>query len=188
MPTATRTATQTSVVSGGDIRRVVRLMSQEIRAICRAAAHMTRDFDVDSAESDLGLLVLNEVVAIIRLQIYHSDELMHEFRYVIADQPREAWGPPPEQPPLPPVPEGARVRLVVDPNSRIPPNVREGWFRKLNWTTAAPLREPQGAIARPFGVFASGGFAVERRLLTSPKYDRAFEAPGSIAMQKEDQR
>ena len=73
--TTTRTRSTTVTIAGGDVRQVIRLASEEIRAICRATADLTRDFAIDETEIDLALFCLNDVISEIVLQIYHGDEL-----------------------------------------------------------------------------------------------------------------
>jgi len=182
--TTTRSGTETTTITAGDVRQVMALTGQEIAAICNAAARIARDFDADSALVDCSLLALNDVITAIRLQFYVGQELVREYAYVIADQPREAYGPSPDRPPLGPIPDGARVRLIVNPNGRVCKEFRDGWFRRLGWTDAAPLRMPDGATHQAYGIFTSGGYAVERQLLVNPKYDRPVSVPTGQGIQR----
>jgi hypothetical protein len=183
--TSTQTRSATTTIAGGDVRKVINLASQEIRAICSATAQVTRDFDTDQAEIDLALLCLNDVISAMALEVYLGDEIVRQYTFVIAAQLLPSWGPPPDQPPLGPVPPSARVRLTVTPNPAVAKELRDDWFRKLGWRDAEPLRLPEGATLQVYGTYVSGGYGVERQLLVNPKFDRPVAlAPGST-MRKE---
>jgi hypothetical protein len=188
MSTTTRTGTETTTITAGDVRQVMALTTQEITTICERAAHVARDFDVDGAMVDCSLLALNDVIRVIRLQLYREGEIVREYSYTIADEPLVASGPPAHQPPIGSVPEGTRVRLTVQRNDRVSPEVADGWFRRLGWTTAKPLSCPEGVQAQTYGTFASGGYGVERQFLVNPKYDRPADSGPVASMRKEGAR
>lgn len=172
----TGTETRTTTISAGDVRKVMSLVTEETRAICEAAAALSRDFDHDKSLLDISVMVLNEVIKAIKLQIYLREELVTEYAYVILDQTAEAYGPPAGKPPLGRLPNGARLRLVVIPNPAVAVVTKDAWFRRLGWSDAKPLALPPGASYITYGAFSSGGFAVERSLLTNPKFDCPVDA------------
>ncbi len=182
MKTETRSGTET--ITASDVRQVWNLATTEISVICNAAAHLTRDFDVDSALVDVSLLALNDIIASVHLQLYVGDELVREHGYFISDEVLEAAGPPPNQPPLGRIPEGARIRLVAMPNPRQPQAICDAWFQRLGWMPADPLQMPDTEYST-YGTFTSGGYGVERKLLINPKYDRPVSGANGRSMRKE---
>jgi hypothetical protein len=188
MSTTTRTGTETTTITAGDVRQVMALTTEEITTICERAARVARDFDVDGAMVDCSIMALNDVICAIRLQLYREEEIVREYSYTIADAPLAASGPPADQPPIGSVPEGTRVRLIVETNDRVSTEVVQSWFRRLGWTTAKPLRRPAGVQAQTYGTFVSGGYGVERQLLVNPKYDRPAESGPVASMRKEGAR
>jgi hypothetical protein len=179
MRTSTQTAAQTVTLTATNICVVNQLILREIQAAVESVPRAAATIDPETLETEVGILILNEVISDISLQIYVDREVVREYRYVITDQLREAWGPPAERPPLGPVPEGARIRVVVTPNPKTARETRDKWFRRLGWCDAEPLLRPAGVMYEAYGVFASGGFAVERQLLVNPKYDRSLFERGS---------
>ena len=183
---STETVTTTQTITAADVREVMSMTTVEITAVCNAAARAARDFDIDGALVDCSLLALNDVITAIRLQLYCDDELVREHSYTLTGGPLGTFGPPPDQPPTGPVPDGARVRLVVTPNTRKAEDFREGWFRRLGWGNAKPLQIPKDARHETYGTFVSGGYGVERRLLVNPKYDLPVATGDERTMLPED--
>ena len=176
MSTQTQTATQTVSITAGDVRQVMAAVSREIRAICRTAAHAARDFDSDTAETDCGLLALQEVVSGFSLQFYVDNELVREYAYLIRDDGSlTTTGPSEEAPPTGYIPENARVRLTAISNPNVSKEHRDHWFQLLGWMPANPLSRPQGLTAQTYGSFASGTYGVQRQLLINPKFDQPVE-------------
>jgi hypothetical protein len=182
---STTTRVESTSITAGDVRQVMAMTTQEITTICTAAGRVARDFDVDGALVDCSLLALNDIISAIHLQLYVEGEIVREYSYVIADHPLEAHGPPADQPPLGPVPEGARVRLTVTRNPSQAQEVGDAWFRRLGWSTAGPLHRPEGVTPTTYGTFVSGGYGVERQLLVNPKFDRPAAIPAGQLMRKE---
>ena len=121
----------------------------------------------------------------VQLETY-GGELVREHTYTISDGPLKAFGPAANQPPTGPVPDGARIRLVVTPNLQKPEEFRSGWFQRLGWTTASPLQVPADARRETYGTFVSGGYGVERTLLSNPKYDQPVSPRGDQHFRKEN--
>lgn len=175
MSTTTRTGTETTTITAGDVRHVMRNFSEEINYLCNTAAKVARDFDADSAVVDCSLLALNDIVSRFCLQFYLGKELVREYSYRIACQTLEPSGPAPNKAPTGSFPAGTRVRLVAHHNLRVPEDVRNEWFRRLGWKDVPPLECPPDVLQQRYGAFASGGFGLERHLLINPKYDRPMD-------------
>jgi|GEM_PF-3556830 len=179
----TRTGTNTITVTGGDVRKVLGWAVTTIKAVCKAAKHASKDFDEDAASEDLGLFVMYEIIEGFHLQIYHSGTLVREYSFDIAAEPVETWGPAADSPPLGYVPEGAHIRLVVTPNRQANREQVTEWFRRRNWTDAAPLNRPKGTH-QTYGAFGSGGFGLHRRLLSNPDFDKPMDLKGLSSYKK----
>jgi hypothetical protein len=174
MSTTTQTATQIVSITAGDVRQVMTAMSCEIRTLCQAAAHASPDFDGDTAERELAMLALQEVVSKCSLEFYLGDELVREYSFtVIDDGTLSTTGPSADDPPTGYIPEGARVRLTAMPNPKVPKEHRDHWFEMLGWTTSKAIKRPEGVRAQTYGAFASGSFGLQRQLLVNPKFDQA---------------
>ena len=172
--TSTSTASHTATVSAGDVREVMRLITSDVQAVCRAAAQAALSFDMDAALVDASILILNGIVRSVALQIYLSGTVVREYVFELSDSQAGTTGPPAGQPPLGYVPPGAKIRLSVTPDTRVSAAEREAWFARLGWTTdAAPLAYAAGTTQATYGAFRSGGLAIQRSWKVNPKYDRA---------------
>lgn len=166
------TSTTTISVSASDVRQIMRLITLDTQAVCRAASQAARTFDIDQALIDVSLLLLNGIVSGIGLQIYADSVVIREYRFQLTDAASGTAGLPAGQPPLGYVPPGARIRLNVTPDLRTPAAEREAWFDRLGWSDAAPLSYASGTTQTTYGTFVSGGLRVQRQLMSNPSYDR----------------
>lgn len=171
--TNTSATTHTVSVSASDVRQVMRFISADIEAVCRAAAHAARAFNLDAALLDVSLLVLNGVAKGVSLEIHKDGVIVREYAFLLSDGPENTSGPPAGQPPLGYVPAGARIRVSVMPDTRVPAAERRAWFDRLGWVDAAPLTYPKDVTTTDFGAYGSGGLGVQRHLMSNPRYDRA---------------
>ena len=168
----TDTASYTNTVSAADVRQVMRLITADVEAVCRAAAHAARAFDLDAALTDVSILTLNGVIGAVHLILHKDGMIVRAYSFKFQDGPADFSGPPAGNPPLGYVPDGARVRLSVSPDPRVPESERRAWFDRLGWTTAEPLRYPTGIAHQAYGAFRSGGLYISRSLMANPDYDR----------------
>lgn len=167
----TATGTHTTTVQAYDVRHIMSLMNREIRALSAAIAPSARSFDVDKTLYDCQILVLNNVIAAFHLEFHTGGELIrrHTYRVVTGSQP--ASGPDPEHAPSSELPAGARVRLTATQNTECPREERDYWLDQLKWRAAKPLQCPENVKTATYGAFMSGGFGLERQLMTNPKFD-----------------
>lgn len=172
--TNTLTATHTVSVSANDVREVMRLITSDIQAVCRAAAQAAQTFDMDQALVDASLFVLNGVASAVNLEIYLDGTVIREYRFLLSDAASGPSGPPAGQPPLGYVPPGACIRLSVTPDPRTPAAERQAWYARLGWMDAEPLSYAPGTTQTAYGTFASGGLRVQRHLMSNPDYDRTI--------------
>ncbi len=172
--TSTNSSTQTHTVtiSSNDVRQVMRYIGADIQAICQAASQATHAFNMDEALVDVSVLLLNGVISGVTLWIEKEGVVVREYGFQFVDAPGGAAGPPAGQPPLGYVPSGARVRLRVTADTRLPVAEREAWFDRLGWKDSEPLTYAQGTTQTTYGSFQSGGLSVERNLKANPAYDR----------------
>jgi hypothetical protein len=105
--------------------------------------------DLDACEADLDRLIANRIISAVRFQCYTGDALIYERAFVFARQPLEPGGSEVD-PSLDSLPDDARFRVVVTPNSDIPEESRQAWFDQLGWYAAAPLRKPPGVVPQTY--------------------------------------
>ncbi len=173
MSTITRTATETVSITAQDVRKVMSKWSRESRKICQAAAHASPDFDADTAEMEVAMLVLQEAICAFSLEFYVEQELVREYVFRICDDGTlTETGPSADNPPTGYIPEKARVRLTVTPNPQVTKEHRDHWFEMLGWADARLLTKPEGLRTQTYGSFASGGFGLQRTLRVNPKFDQ----------------
>ncbi len=170
--TNTSTGTHTVSVSASDVRLVMRMVTGDFRAICQAAPQATRLFDLDVNLTDVSIMVLNGLVESIYLTIELNGTVIREYRFRLTDDLDGMPGPPAGQPPIGYVPAGARLRLRVVRDPRVPEAEYRAWMNSLNWTECEPLTYANGTRQTVYGAFRSGGLAVERSLTADPAYDR----------------
>jgi len=168
---STKSREETTTVSAANVREVMSMTSREISTILSRLSHIAPTFGVDKAMIDVSILTLNDVIESIHLQFYSGVELIREYRYVLANQALDPWGPSPDNPPMGIVPPDARVRLVVMPNPRQSKDFCDEWFKRLGWQYVSPLEMPDNMVHQAYGSFVSGGFGVERQLLSNPRFD-----------------
>ena len=171
--TRAETSTTTFSVSATDVRQIMRDITGDIQAVCRAAAHALC-FDTDAALVDASILILNAVASGIILRIHLNNVVVREYRFLLTESRNAASGPPSGKPPLGYVPDGARLRLSVILDERTPAAERQAWLDRLGWTTEDPLEYALGTAETTYGAFRSGGLYVQRQLRTNPKYDKGL--------------
>jgi hypothetical protein len=154
----------------GDVGNVFTQVFTEISTIKNTCKQAAYDFDLESVQDDVATFALNEVIAAVHLDFYLGDEIVRQYRYRILDTPTPASGPPADAPPIGPIVAGVRARIVVTANPLKPKEYVDKFFQRRGWTTAAPLHIPGDAISGVYGVMASGSYAVERRLVVSPRH------------------
>lgn len=160
---ASATATQTFTVSSSDVRTVLGSIRRETLAICNSMPSLPRDFDFEETWNDINIFAMLDYIESIQLQIYVGDQLKREYRFLFCSTPQSAYGPSSDNPPTGPVPAGARMQLIIIQNPAQSDQEMDEVFASRGWERYAPLKRPAGSDPRSYGIYASGGFAVERQ-------------------------
>lgn len=170
-----RTSSHVNSITGTDIRNVVVQMRQEAKVIIAyAQPYIPVSFDLPSAITDVGTMILNDIIESVHLQFYQYSTILCEYVYYVSPDKIDAYGPSEENPPIyydfSRFPPGSSSRFIVTIRENADMDMVDEIFKNLGWTYADDLDDPDDIDEEVYGSFVSGGFGVQRCLRGSRVY------------------